>query len=275
VYLQKKATIIDKKNNTAEKSKDRIFNDNKKYIIKFELLLIYYNLYTIYTDNMMGDYFYVIIRKMSFLMKVILLIKRMIYLLYYIVMFPKDLIKYFLLCKRKINLKKRHKKLFCKLYDIDEKYLNTNLDDILTMMKSHVTDVEIDLDNIIYKVYFPILSKSKSLRNNPKYLNVQSSELENYIYFILYNYDSINIENTQNDRIDHYFELPLIRFIVANINMLKTFSLLIAILANVLILASYSNFNKDQLICQLKRYGSTRFCTALLYNIANNKRIFL
>jgi hypothetical protein len=141
----------------------------------------------------------------------------------------------------------------------------------LNFIKTHVADVEIDLDNIVYKLYFPILTKSENFKNNPKYLNIQSNELENYIYFILNNYDEINIENTQNEKIDNYFKIPLIKLIVSNGKMFKTISLIVALFSNFMIIVSYSNF--FSVIPEGCYDKHKRLCPGFLFNELNYKSI--
>ena len=132
-------------------------------------------------------------------------------------------------------------------------------------MKMHITNIEIVLDNIIYKVYFPILTKSKNLKTKSQILNIESSELENYIYYILNNYNIINIELSENYKIDNYFNLPLVKFIVSNIKLFKSLSLLVALITNILILSSYSNFNTDVEGCKIENQNDNRMCASFFF----------
>ena len=59
------------------------------------------------------------------------------------------------------------------------------------------------------------------------------------------NYDNINIEATQNTKIDSILELPFIKIIFQNTDLLQTISLILGILINIFILMSYSTFTKD------------------------------
>jgi hypothetical protein len=248
---------------TGKQRKDQKISDNNKYIIKFELLLIYYNLYVIYTELIVEDYFTdsrviqsgIIYDIYNFFFNLFTLIR-------YTLMLPYHLVRYCISMNKKKDINKKQKKLFSSLYKIDEKYQKVNINEIMLYMKNHVTNVELILENFIYKVYFPILSKSQILKNTSRYLNIASSELENYIYYILNNYDKINIEITQNNIVDHYFKLPVFRYIVSNINMFKTLSLLVALLTNFFILASYSTFN---ILDTCKEDGDKRFCPTLFY----------
>jgi hypothetical protein len=249
----------------ANKKKDQR-DENKKYIIKFELLLIYYNLYVIFTELIMEDYFIDSrVIQSSFIFDIGGFFFNLLTFIRYILVLPYHLIRFCMSINKKKDMDKKRKKLFKNLYKIDEKYTKININEIILYMKNHVTNVELIIDNFIYKVYFPILSKSQILKNNSRYLNIASSELENYIYYILNNYDKINIEITQNILIDHYFKLPLLRFVISNVAMFRILSLLIALLTNFFILASFSVFNTfDTTRCT---EAEQRFCPTLFYDV--------
>ena len=101
------------------------------------------------------------------------------------------------------NKKKITVRLFEQLYDINEKYLKVDEKEMMSYMKENITSVEVTLNDILYKVYFPILSKSKLIKKfSQTYLKVESDQLQNYIYHIMNNYDRINIEATQNLKIN-------------------------------------------------------------------------
>ena len=69
-----------------------------------------------------------------------------------------------------------------------------NENEITEYMSKQITSVEIYMYDIVHKVYFPVLTKCKNIKENPNsYIRVDIDQLEDYINHVLSNYDSINI----------------------------------------------------------------------------------
>jgi hypothetical protein len=132
-----------------------------------------------------------------------------------------------------------------------------NENEITEYMSKQITSVEIYMYDIVHKVYFPVLTKCKNIKENPNsYIRVDIDQLEDYINHVLSNYDSINIEATENHKVEKLLSLPIIRFFVSNIKLFNSLSLWFALIVNFLILISYSTFNvgkcnekNDRLTC--------------------------
>lgn len=238
------------------------FKDDK-YIIKFELLLIYYNLYILHREVMSENYINVVIGDNSLLSEIWVFIYQFISLIFKFLFFPFHVINFFIdLCKIEGHIKKM-KNLFTELYEINEKYEKIDEKEMIEFMKQHVTSVEVCVDDNVYKVYFPILTKSQQVKlHKTKLISLNTNELENYIYHIMNNYDSINVLTTENHKVDMMLDVPILRTIFLNMNLLKGISLIIALFTNFMIMASYSDFNKD-VKC---RHGDHRLnCPSLFY----------
>ena len=240
---------------------------NKFCLIKFEIILIYYTLYIFQREIMYENYFDIKSSKITFFNRIYNFIYSFIMFIFNFLITPYFIIKYIIRC---LGLKKKNTvRLFEQLYDINDKYLKVDEREMMSYMKENVTSVEVTLNDILYKVYFPILSKSKLIKKfSQTYLKVESDQLQNYIYHIMNNYDRINIEATQNLKIDSILELPFIKIIFQNMNLIQTISLLIGIIINLFILMSYSTFTKDD-YCD--KNNSRINCPYFTYSSGKNK----
>ena len=82
------------------------------------------------------------------------------------------------------------------------------------------------------------------------------------------NYDKINIEATQNSKIDSLLELPFIKLIFQNMDLLQSLSLLVGIIINIFILISYSTFTND---AECDKKEPRLNCPYFLYKSGKNK----
>ena len=236
---------LDDENNAAEfkdfLEEKKIPKNNRYCLIKFEIILIYYTLYIFQREIMYENYFDIKSSKTSFFQRFYQLCYSVIMFIINFILTPYYIVNYAVgFCKTK---KKNNVLLFEKLYDIDDKYLKINEDEMMSYMKENISSVEISLNDILYKVYFPILNKSKKIKKNSQtYFKVESDQLQNYVYHIMNNYDKINIEATQNSKIDSLLELPFIKLIFQNMDLLQSLSLLVGLIINFFILIFYSTF---------------------------------
>jgi hypothetical protein len=67
--------------------------------------------------------------------------------------------------KKKFVDKEYRENLFKNIYDINEHYKKKEIKNIVTFLGKHISGTEILLNNIIYKIYFPIMQKSYDLKN--------------------------------------------------------------------------------------------------------------
>ena len=204
---------INNNNNNNHKTNDR-------YIIKFELILIYYTLFILHKEVISENYFNIIIGTKGFLSEIYDFFVSFFSFTINMITLPVHLMRLIYVGCGKTNKNRKRKAIFNKLYDINEKYMKINENEMLEFMKEHITSVEINIDDILYKVYFPILTKSQQIKfNRTKYITVNSNELENYIYHIMNNYDAINTELTENHRVDQMLEVPILRYIFLNMTL--------------------------------------------------------
>lgn len=62
-------------------------------------------------------------------------------------------------------------------------------------MSKHIASIEIVIKDIVYKVYFPVLDRANQTKDiTDNYINISGQNLENLIFYILNNYDNINID---------------------------------------------------------------------------------
>ena len=259
---------IELKERLEDKSKDKNIKINNRFcLIKFEIILIYYTLYIFQREIMYENYFDIQSSKTTFFERLYKFFHSLVMFIVSFLITPYNIIKIIIRCfgsKKKTNVS-----LFEQLYDIDDKYLKVEEKEMMSYMKENISSVEVSLNDILYKVYFPILTKSKKIRKNTQtYLKVESDQLQNYIYHIMNNYDKINIEATQNSKIDSILELPFIKIIYQNMDLLQTLSLLVGIIINIFILISYSTFTND---AECDKKNPRLNCPYFLYKAGKGK----
>ena len=139
--------------------------------------------------------------------------------------------------------KKENIELLQELSDIDKKCQNLDENEMFIFLTNRIKCVEVSLNYILYKIYFPLLNKAKKIKDNSEaYLNIDNSQLSNYINYILSSYDKINLIASLDDKIDKFIEFPIINIIFKNDNLYSILLILIGIFTNVLIMLSFSTF---------------------------------
>jgi len=180
-----------------------------KYIIKFEIILIYYTL-NMYLEEVFlerTDYFKTDQNEIwesikSNTLSIVNVFINIIKLPYHI---GKFIYKNSLAAEKKENESTRD--IFDKIYDLEEimeqnrketeksKQIETAMTEFL---KTNIKTVEIVLNDVVYKIYFPILSKCREMHKIEKKLLADSENLENYTYQNLNLYKEITIELKEN-----------------------------------------------------------------------------
>ena len=129
------------------------------------------------------------------------------------------------------------------LSDIDAKCQSINEKEMFQFLTSRIKCVEVSLNYILYKIYFPLLNKAKQIQDYSEiYLKVDNSKLTNFVNEILNSYDKINIKATQHCKIDKLIEIPFVNILFKNDNLFSFLLILIGIALNILIMMSYSTF---------------------------------
>ncbi len=133
-------------------------------LIKFELVLIYYSLFMLYNEMILEKYNLVESKSKGILEQILLALKTIFNIALQIFLFPIHISK--TICfKKKFVDKVYRENLFKNIYDINEHYKKKEIKSILTFLGKHISGTEILLNNIIYKIYFPIMQKSYDLKN--------------------------------------------------------------------------------------------------------------
>ena len=113
-------------------------------------------------------------------------------------------------------------------------------------LNSKIKCVEITINHILYKVYFPLINKAKKIEEKADYyLYVGNDDLPDYVSYLIRKYDKIHIDATKNLYFDRLTKIPILNIIFKNIDLIGIFLMLIGIVSNLLILLSYSDFNND------------------------------
>ena len=97
----------------------------------------------------------------------------------------------------------------------------------------------------LFKVYYPILNKTQQIQKNKDfYLQVDNSQLSDYVKYIFNNYDTINLIASQHYKIRKLFELPALSIIFNNDRIYSLFLLILGLSTNIIIILSYSTFTQ-------------------------------
>ena len=245
-----------------------ITHKNTYCLIKFDLILIYYSLNLYYKDIINEEYFEVVSPTDSFFTD-------LWQFLIDFVFFVKDIIfsipQLFIYLYRSVKEKAKSKvDLLQELNTIDEDIQNIDDKDMLLDLSSQIKCVEILINSILYKVYFPLINKAKKIEEKPDYyLYVGNEDLPYYISYIIRNYDKIQISVTKNDYYDKLAKIPMLNLIFKNIKLLGIFLMIIGIISNLLILLSYSDFtNNTECDCGDNCQPEDRrlYCPRFLFN---------
>ena len=258
--------------------KDKAYKLNKENycLIKFDLLLIYYTLNVYYKDIINEEYLEIITPTDSFFENVVVFFKKLFIFIFNVVCAIYDLIRYLY---RHVNEKAKAKvELLQELNTIDEDCLSVNEKNMFLDLSSKIKCVEVSINHILYKVYFPIINKAKKIEENTEYyLFVANENLHNYISSLISNYDRIHISVTKNYYFDKLSEIPIVNLMFKNINLFGIILMIIGIITNVIISLSYSTFtNEAECDCNTEENhscsGESRrlYCPRFLYNNKSN-----
>ena len=268
-------------NNYQDNERDSIYEDiNYKRqkanycLIKFDLLLIYYTLNVYYKDIINEEYFEIITPTDSYLENFLLFFKNLFVFIVNVILCIPDFIRYLY---RHVSEKAKAKvDLLQELNKIDEDCLAINEKDMFLDLSKKIKCVEISIDQILYKIYFPLINKAKKIEENSEYyLFVENENLHNYISYIISNYDKIHISVTKNFYFDKLSEIPIVNLIFKNIHLFGIILMIIGIIVNLIILLSYSIFTNDA-YCDCNGNNSCEtdnrrlYCPRFLYRNSGN-----
>lgn len=247
-------------------------NNNNYCLIKFDLILIYYSLSVYYKDIINEEYFELEDPTDSLLKEILHFCSNFAFFVRDIIFSIPELIFYLYR-----QLKERAKPkvdLMQELNNIDEDIQSINEKEMLLNLSSKIKCVEISINQILYKVYFPLINNAKEIEEKADYyLYVGNDDLPDYISYLIKNYDQIYISVTKNNYFDKLSKIPMLNLIFKNINLFGIFLMLIGIASNLLILLSYSDFNNDSICdCGDKCIASERrlYCPRFLFNDNRN-----
>ena len=264
----------------GNKKPNEISNKNNDFcIIKFDLLLSYYTLFNYHKDlsdieetnalthikKKKKNVFYIIIQFFIDLGK--FLVNLIIVLIFF---------TYFLF-KRFSDKKKEDADLLQDLTDIDKKCENYDEKKIISFLRKYIRQVEVSIENVIYKVYFPMIDKSNTLSEyRTEYLKVDKIDPSDFTNYLLNNYDYINIRAKQYAIIDKQIEdFPIFNYIFKNMYIYGVLLLVLGVISNFLIMVSFSTFVDDKIGCINYRnaYNATRIqCPHLFYKEKNESK---
>ena len=247
-------------NDSENEEKKEINNNQKKYqkfcIIKFDLLLFYYTLFNYHKDlsdiqsitafthikKKKNNIFYWVIN--FFIDLVIFVFNLVIVTIFFL---------YFFFKRFSIKIKK-DVDLLQSLSDIDEKSESISEEKIINFLKKYIREVEISINKIIYKIYFPMIDKSNTLvKYRKEYLKVDQIDSSDFTNYLLSNYDYINIRAKQNSLVNKWInEFPILNYIFKNMFIYTVFLIILGILSNLLIMASYNTFVETECDSQYK-----------------------
>ena len=280
----KKNIKNEKQNENVEKFGD-YFNNNMKIqrnnqhsdycLIKFDLLLIYYSLFKYYQDSFNDEFLSVPPKKslinilIDFFISCFNFIKYALLCLFYITYY---IVKF---CTKKIQ---SNVELLQEISDIEIKVQTLDEKEMFKFFSSKIKYIEISLDYRLYKVYYPLLNKSRQIQENKDYyLTVDNNQLSDYVNYLLKSYDKIFLMATQHYKIRKLFDLPVFSIIFKNDNIYSLFLLIIGIFTNLFIGLSYSTFTENS--CSDEEYKSSFSirvnCPHFLYNEESNYEIIL
>ena len=250
--IKEKEKKKENKNEKKEKEKENESKNTKKIekinkdepLIKFDLILLYYTLYIYHQDSINEGYLSVpkkrnLLRIIgNFFIDCYFFIKNVVLMLYYLVEY---------IYRHSTKKKKLAIELLQELSDIDVKCQSVNEKEMFQFLTSRIKCVEVSLNYILYKIYFPLLNKAKQIQDYSEiYLKVDNSKLTNFVNEILNSYDKINIKATQHCKIDKLIEIPIVNILFKSDSLFSFLLILIGIALNILIMMSYSTFTTDK-----------------------------
>ena len=268
--IYEKMLKLDNENKNQPTEKENKFNQSKEQycIIKFDLLLAYYSLYdyhmglsskTILNISKRNIFFRILLS----VLEIIILIFRIITILFYAI--------YFIIMKLSIRTK-TNVDLLQELNNIETESQLIDEQNIIDFLKKYIKELEISLNNVLYKVYFPMLNKANTLEKyKEEYYKVELSDSSDFINYLLSNYDSIHIKAKEYVSINKIINLPIINVFYKNSNVLGVILILFSLISNILIMLSYNNDlttcdDDDELKYKNNREYVRLECPHLLYN---------
>ena len=236
-----------KNGNHKEKIKD-----NSYCIIKFDLLLVYYALFNYHKDLSNKEEKFKISHKnksniiFTLFYAVISIIYGFIKFVYGLLSIFMPLIYYIYQCF-KPQLKK-DVDFLQDLQEVERKCENIRINQIINFLRNHIKKVEVSINNILYKVYFPMIDKSNTLLEYRKeYLKVNEIDSSDFINILLSKYDYIYIRAKQNSLVNNLlFKIPIINIIFKNMNGIGILLIISGLFSTFLILTSFTTFDTDK-----------------------------
>ena len=144
----------------------------KNPLIKFELILIYYSLFMLYNETILERYNLKEINTIETWEKLYNAIVSVIDTFIKSFFFPISIFSYLMSIKtlikidrKKATYKNYMEKLFEKIYENNEFCRKNDINSIISFLQKHISGTEIVLNDIIYKIYFPIVKDSYDLKN--------------------------------------------------------------------------------------------------------------
>jgi hypothetical protein len=114
------------------------------------------------------------------------------------------------------NKKKNNIKLLQDLTDIEIKSQLINDQKMINSLRNYIRELEITINNNIFKIYFPMLDKANIIEDyKEEYYKVDKKD--SFVNYILSNYYTINIRAKQYVMFDKIIKIPLINLIFKNI----------------------------------------------------------
>ena len=241
----------DNDENSSENEKKKEINNNKKSyqkfcIIKFDLLLFYYTLYNYHKDlsdiQSMNAFTHIKKKKNNIFYWVLNFFIDLVSFVFNLVIVTLFFI-YFIFNRFSLKIKK-DVDLLQSLSDIDEKSENISEEKIINFLKKYIKEVEISINKVIYKIYFPMIDKSNTLvKYRKEYLKIDQIDSSDFTTYLLSNYDYINIKAKQNSIINKWInEFPILNYIFKNMFIYTALLIILGIISNLLIMISYNTF---------------------------------
>ena len=245
-------------------------DDENDCIIKFDLILVYYTLYNYHnnltTKGSEGALCMIKKKKESIFFRTIVFFIDLFFFIKNILFFIFYAIFYIF---RKFSIKKKNNiKLLQDLTDIEIKSQLINDQKMINSLRNYIRELEITINNNIFKIYFPMLDKANIIEDyKEEYYKVDKKD--SFVNYILSNYYTINIRAKQYVMFDKIIKLPLINLIFKNIYIFETLLLIVGLVTNLLIILSFSTFTtEDCNVINYKKMKSKEIriqCPHLLY----------
>ena len=237
-------------NNKSESDKKENKKEIKKIrdycIIKFDLFLVYYSLYNYHKDLSEKEDKYKFSKHKNFLFTILYAIFSLIYdfgkFIFGAISLFIPFMYYFF---RRFQPKNKKDVDFLQdLQNIEDKCEIIKEEQIINFLRNYIRKVEVSVENIIFKVYFPMIDKANTLLNYRKeYLKVEELDSSDFINFLLNQYDYIYIRTKENSKINKWIgEIPVINYIVRNLNIFGLLLIYLGLGSTFIIINSFNTF---------------------------------